>query len=181
MNEVINGINWIDLLIITILIRIIYISIRSGLQVEFFKFLGTLCGLYFALHYYSFFGGFFSGHAKEHHLADLFSFVLLLFMGYAIFWLFRFLTAKFVSTEINPVLSKWGGFALGVGRWFLVSSLILVLFSISSVKYLKKSTNSSFSGSYMSLIAPHTYTVIWNGITSRFMSGEKFNSAVTDL
>ena len=50
--EFLKGLNWVDVFVVILLIRITYIAVKTGLSVEVFKSLGTVCAVYLALHYY---------------------------------------------------------------------------------------------------------------------------------
>ena len=45
-------INWVDIFAVILLIRVCYISIKTGFLTEIFKLLGTVCAILLACHYY---------------------------------------------------------------------------------------------------------------------------------
>ena len=45
--------NYIDIIILILLFRICYISVKTGIAIEFFKLLGVLSAIYIASHYYT--------------------------------------------------------------------------------------------------------------------------------
>jgi uncharacterized membrane protein required for colicin V production len=177
--------NWIDILVFVIFLRLSFISLRQGLGVEFFKFLGTFCGLYVSLHYYCSLSGYFNGQStgKDNPGAffGLLAFVLLFFFGYLFFWSIRSMIFRFMTAEINVQLSKWGGFAFGLLRSLLLSSLVLYALMIPKESYFKDSVRYSLIGNRVSKVAPATYTFIWESIVSKFNTGEKYNSSVPDV
>jgi hypothetical protein len=55
----------------------------------------------------------------------------------------------------------------------------MFMLTISSIGYLKGSVQSSYLGKRIFLIAPDTYSWLWNSIVSKFSSSEKYNEGVT--
>jgi hypothetical protein len=53
--------------------------------------------------------------------------------------------------------------------------------AISSINYLKSSLGESYLGSRFFSIAPQTYSWIWNVVTSKFVTTEKFNNTVIEV
>ena len=183
--ELSRQLNLIDILILIVFLRLVFISFKQGLGVEFFKLLGSLCGLYLALHYYfllaTFLSGFTGSIEPEISFLELIAFVILFAFGYLFFWSVRIVTFRFMDAEVNSQFSKWGGCVCALFRSFLLSSLMLFALVIPGSAYFKDSVRYSFSGYYFSKVAPATYTFIWESIVSKFNSGEKYNSALYDI
>jgi uncharacterized membrane protein required for colicin V production len=177
--------NWVDILIFIVFLRLSFISVRQGLGMEFFKFLGTFCGLYLSLHYYFLLAKYLNGLSASKDfpgtVIELLAFVLLFILGYLFMWSLRYLTFRFMTAEIDPQLSRWGGFAFGLLRALFLSSVILFALLLTKGEYFKDSVRYSFSGNSVSKVAPATYTFIWESIVSKFNFGEVYNSAVRDI
>ncbi|MFH1640504.1 MAG: CvpA family protein [Candidatus Omnitrophota bacterium] len=179
---ILKNFNWLDVFVFIVLFRISYIAIKSGFAVELFKFLGVLCAVYLSLHYYVLLSDFIGDrfnlkNAPKEYLIS-FIFTILAIFGYWVFIILRKILARFVLLEPLPSLNKWGGFILGIARFILYISLIMYLFIISPVGYLRHSVNSSFSSRYLLKAAPVTYSGLWKGIISKFIPQEKFNQDV---
>jgi uncharacterized membrane protein required for colicin V production len=183
--ELSGRLNWVDILVFIVFLRLVFISLRQGLGIEFFKLLATICGAYLALHYYFLLASFLNGRAASKSQPELFleltAYALLFFLGYLFFWALRFFTFRFLSAEVNSELSKWGGLVFGVLRAFLLSSLILFAILVPKSAYFKESVRYSLSGNYFLKVAPSVYTFIWESIVSKFNSGEEYNSAVREV
>jgi uncharacterized membrane protein required for colicin V production len=183
--ELSRQLNWVDILVLIVFLRLTYISMKQGLGVEFFKLSGSLFALYLALHYYFSFAAFLNGYtrnlAPEITFVELITFVILFAFGYLFFWSIRIATFRFMTAEVNSEFSKWGGFVCALFRSCLLTSLILFALVLPGNAYFKDSVRYSFSGNYFSKVAPATYTFIWESIVSKFNSGEKYNSAVQDI
>lgn len=177
--------NWLDIFIVILLIRICYISLRNGLPVQLFWFLGTIAAVYLSLHYYLNFADFLGKRFPDSWISTevlaLTSFVILAFLGYISFVVLQRLLSRFIRLEANPQLNKYGGLICGVMRGLFITALIIFLFSISSFSYFKNSAKNSFAGRYLFKVAPVTYSWLWHNLMSKFMLFEKFNSAVEDV
>ena len=183
MIDALLRLNWVDIIVVILIIRVSYISVKSGFPVEIFKLLGTICAIYLSLHYYIIFGdllrGYFTSIIPEAYFNFL-CFLALALLGYFLFFLLRTALYHFVDVKAVPALSKWGGLITGLLRDILLISLIVFAFSISTVTYLASSANKSYIASRFSKVAPVTYSWIWNNITSKFIPNEKFNNAVLE-
>jgi len=186
--EILKQINWIDIFVVIILLRICYISIKNGMPLEFFKLLGIFTAAYLSLHYYVSLAVFFNECLPKNipeGLVGFTAFIILAALGYLIWVLLRQVFFKFVKVEPVPKLNKWAGIIFGVSRGFLFLSLIFFAFVISPLPYLKNSVKYSYSGKFIFKIAPRTYGIIWSSLVSKFTAGEKFNDAIlytqTDL
>lgn len=182
--SVIEQWNWVDIFVIILLFRISYIAIKSGLAVELFKFLGTILAVYLSLHYYMGLSDFVKARLGNEKLSleflDFSSFLILVTAGYAVFVFLRRLIFQLIKIEAVSVLNKWLGLFLGIARGFLVASLIIFILVISNMNYLKKSAENSYSGRRLFKLATNTYSGLWHGLMSKFMTGEKFNKAVLE-
>ena len=54
LTHLIKSINWIDVGLAVLLIRMIFVGVKNGFVSEFFKFLGVVVAVFVSLHYYSF-------------------------------------------------------------------------------------------------------------------------------
>lgn len=182
---IIKRLNWVDILVIIIMIRICFIAAKRGLVIEIFKILGTLAAVYVSLHYFAGLSDLWQDRAKIGFMplefVDFICLVALAVISYLVFVLFREVFARFIKIEAVPRLNIWGGLAVGVFRSFLLAGLLVFSLVISSVDYLKLSVAHSYSGERLSGVAVGCYTNIWNVLMSKFMSQEKFNKTVTEV
>lgn len=182
--DIIKQFNWIDIVVVILLMRMGYIALKNGLPSELFKFLGTVSSIYLSLHYYSSW----SAILKERTLKNMpleflnfFSFLVLVFLGYLIFVILRKLVLKLITVEPVEKLNQWGGFVLGIIRAGLMISLLIFILVISNINYLKNSVEDSYLGKRIFNIAPTTYAVLWNNLASKFMTDEAFNKNIPDI
>ena len=185
LTQIKNQINWLDLFVIIILIRICYAAIKTGFPVELFKILGVILATYLSLHYYSGLTSVVSILIGSKNMPlvflNLLSFIFLAGAGFLFFSFLRRIFFKLVKMEAVSALNKWGGFVLGITRGFLFASLVIFIFVISGIGYLKKSVTASYSGKAIFKIAPATYAWVFNGLVSKLVTGEKFNQVILDV
>lgn len=183
--EIVKKFNWIDIFVIILLFRICYISIRSGVAVEFFKFLGTLVAVFVSLHYYTVFSDYLGSRFVHKGMPLLFldflSFVILVIVSYFVFVSIRIVFHHLIKLEAVPNLNRAGGLVLGVARGFLLTGLITYMLVISSISYLKNSVEDSYLGGRFFKIAPATYSWLWDNIASKFMNAENLNSTILEV
>ncbi len=179
-------INWIDVLVIIILIRMCYIAVKTGFSIEIFKLLGTVCAIYLACHYYIRASGFLNSTLSLQEGAGLrflqfFVFLLLAFLGYLFFVIVRVVISTLIRMEANSLLNHWGAFSISVIRLCLFISLLFFSIAISNLSYLKRSLSNSFSGPRLINLTPKVYASVWSGLVSRFMNKESFNQSASQV
>lgn len=182
---ILKQINWVDIFILILLLRISYTALRNGIFVELFKFLGVLAGIYLSLHYYTSLANFLDRFIKTKTFAieifDFASLVILIAVGYLIFISIRESLLRLIKVEVVSGLNKWVAGVLGVIRGILVASLIVYVFSLPVISYFKESVKKSYSGEKLITLSPTVYTRIWDGFMSKFMPHEDFNKAVLEV
>ena len=181
VNEIINQSNWVDILILAVILRIIYIAFKQGLIVELFKVCALVSGVFISLHYFTRFTQIF--HLRPTIPADFIDTIFLVTILVFVLVLFHFIRQGIlVGFKVHPVeiLDKWGAVILGIGRATLVASVILLVLYFSTINYLRASVVDSFSGKRLLRVAPQVYEVIFTGVVSKFFPREKMNAVVFD-
>jgi len=177
--------NWIDILVFLIFLRVIFVSLKNGLSVEFFKVLGIFCAAFAALHFYPSLADYLaSGSGNENRPGAFFglaAFVLIVVTTCVVFWVVRLLFSRYAELTIDPVLSRCGGLAAGAARAFLLTSIILFALLVTEIPYFKRSVLFSYTGSYCATVAPTTYTWFFKSIVSRLLPGQHYNAAVNEV
>jgi len=165
--------NWVDVLFVTLLIRIGYIGFKNGLLPEFFRLLGLSIAFILSFNNYTSVSSFLSSHTKwtDANL-DVISFLAIFLAVLFIFKVLAILARGFQGGEnISPV-NRAIGLMLGLARGILLASLIYTLFINSPFEYLHRSAEErSFSGKYISDIPGLVYKV---GIN--FYPGERIET-----
>lgn len=185
MLNFINQLNFVDIIIIIITLRICYIAAVMGLVIELFKLSGLLFATYISLHYYTsvsdIIGRNFLPKGMPLEFIDFLIFVILAVTAYLVFIVLRSIFYRVIKLEATPKINKIGGLILGVARAYFTIGLLIFTLLISSVSYLKNSAAHSYLGSRAFLIAPRAYNWIWESIISKFSPKEKFNPTVKEI
>lgn len=184
--NVIQRFNWVDIFVIILSLRILYIAFKTGFVSELFKLLGTLLAVYIGLHYYTAFSDLLRsrfGVEKKIPLdfLDFICFILLVAIAYLVGILFRQVFCRLIKLEAVPKLNQWGGFVIGVFRAVLLSGLFAFIFSITTIHYLHNKVAESYFGNSLIKVAPQAYSSIWYGFMSKFTPSEKFNTTVLEV
>jgi uncharacterized membrane protein required for colicin V production len=176
MQEAIRQLNWVDIFVTILLIRICYIAAKCGFPAELFKLLGTLSAIFFAFHNYIPASNSVVNLLKLKEIpiyVDFVMFLSLAIFGYIIFIAVRRLFSLFIKMEAVALLNKWGGLVLGIFRAVILASLVLCLLTISGFEYFKRSIEFSYSGSKIVKIAPAVYKGLWENIISKFIGTQE--------
>ena len=175
-------INWIDLFVVIVLFRIIYVAVNTGFIVEVFKFLGTAASVYLSFHYYSTLSAVVYRFVGFKNLPvgffDLPVFIVLALSGYSVCIIFRKFISRLWKIDAVESWNKWLGIGLGLVRGILLVSLWVFMFTISSSAYLEKCVKDSLTGKSFFRVAPAVYSALWNGVGSKLSAKEKFNRDV---
>jgi len=175
----IHKLNWVDIGVAIVFVRIILVGFGRGFTVEIFKLLATVCGIFVSIHFYSNISSFVSSRSPlTIEFADPIVLAGLIFLVLVIFKFIR--DGILLAFHIQPLLwiNKWIGLLLSILRGFLVASLIVLFIFLVPVEYFKNSAQSSFSKSRLIELSPKTYAFIFENIYSKFSSDEEINKAI---
>lgn len=184
--EILKQFNWVDIVIVFLLLKIGYASVKNGFVVELFKLLGTVFSVYIAFHYFAIFSDLLMRRVPGEQgfpleFMDFLTCSALLLAIYMLFALARNLFCHLVKMEAVPTLSKWGGLLLGAGRGIIASSLVVFLLFISTINYLSISAKGSYLGKRLFNASVFTYEAVWNGVMSKLSSRDRLNSTVMEI
>lgn len=139
--DILSHINWVDVLIVIICIRISYVSFRDGLSHEIFPLIGAIVTLVLTMHYYKCLSLVLSG-SMAHlpvEISNFISFtVLALGLGF-IFKIIRSVLDKIIKVTWHPVLDRFGGLIFGLVRSVIVVGIVLAIIVLMPVPYLQRS------------------------------------------
>lgn len=156
--------NWVDVIFVTLIIRVSYVALKNGFLPEFFKFAGLLVTFIVSFNNYVVLSGFISTHTKWSGLKpDIVSFLFIFFVILLLFKILTVATKMLLGVENLSTPNKLVGLTLGLTRGILLISLIYVLCVNGPIGYLSRSVKErSFSGRYISGIAPAAYRACIN-------------------
>ena len=122
--------NWLDLVSLLIIIRVIYIAVSKGFVVEFFKIIATLAGIFFSFQFYTDLGNFFLNHLPflGKDVAFLLGFVLIFSVIWLLIRYLRTILTFLFKVEPHTIIERWFSLFLGILRTSLLISLMLLEF-----------------------------------------------------
>lgn len=173
--------NWVDILVVILLIRGCYVGFSKGLRWEFFRFLGYIAAVLGAIYYYESIA-----ESLGAYLPVLYPFSnLLSFSGLYLIILFISkgicaLAAKIIQTEVVSAFQRLTGFLSGLARGFILSALLLISFIFTALPYFEKSIRErSYSGQAIVRIAPVMYE--WIATVIPCLKADGRNEALLEL
>ena len=177
LTNILAKINWIDVVMVVIVLRIIFIGLKAGFITEGFKLLGTIFSVFIILHYYLAVGKLFPeklNFSKAWIYAISFS--LLWILVTFIFKLIRDGLLLIFSIETQKQVDRWGGGVLSSARALIVCGLAFYLFILIGIGSPQRMAKNSISRRCFSEVAAGVYSMIYYGLVSKFFPDEKINN-----
>ena len=181
-NDIITSINWIDVLITIIALRILYIGIKLGIVIELFKLVSVFFAVFVTLHYFSSLSQFLHDKVSiSDNVSMVIAYAFLWFTVIFVFKLIRDGITTVFKVEAHSLFDKWGGLVIAIGRGLLISSLAVFFLLTPRVEYFKKTIEHSVMGSRLVHVAPKFYESCYDGLVSKFFPHEELNKSVFTL
>jgi uncharacterized membrane protein required for colicin V production len=158
--EILTRLNWVDVLVVILMLRISYVAFQDGLSHEIFPLLASVITMVLSLHYYMKLGTAISANLfnMPHEITDLLSFLILVAVFGLISKLLKALLDKLVKVQWHPLLERFGGLVLGVARASIVTSMVLIILALAPLPYLQRSIRAkSLTGMHFLKIGPSIY------------------------
>ena len=178
--HILASINWVDVAMLVLLIRIVFIGVKTGFVTELFKLLGVLSAVFLGLHYYTLLAVFIA--KKTSWPLDILEFVFFVFLVCLIVLAVKYLRDGFLVIfkfeTAHEGVNQWGSGILSVIRALLLASIIMFGFLLSHVEWLQKETMTSISHKLALKAAPNTYSFLYNNFVGKIFAREKFNQEV---
>lgn len=169
------GINWVDFLMIALILRTCYIGIKTGIGIELFKLFSLWLVTVSAFHVYT---TPLSDMLNEKLPAlpldagDVFVFASLVTLITVLVRIIRESFFLLVKIEAQNSWDKWAGLCVGFIRGIWMASIGLFIMTISTIQYLEVSAKTSLFGSKVLNVAPNIYKSNYEGLFSRFIPGQ---------
>ncbi len=179
--EILKSLNWVDILIAVLAIRIVYISVQTGFVAEFSKTIGVLVAVFVAFHYYVMISAIIGRMIKVPiPVIEVFVFVAI--------WLLILLLCKLArdgmmlvfTVQAISAVDQWGAVVLSFGRFLLTASLLMFVFLLTDHPYLERMTATSFAEKYVLRVAPNVYHGMISAVVVKFFPGQKVNPAINE-
>lgn len=154
--DIITRINWIDILVIIVVVRIGYVALQEGLSHEIFSLISAVLTAAISMRYFHGLSLFIQNSIKiSVPILDSLVLLLLVLGCGLIFKLARFLVNMLLKVTWHPAIEKFGGLFLGLARAVVIVSLLLTIMALMPLGYLQYSIkDKSLSGPYLLKVAP---------------------------
>ncbi|MCR4336745.1 MAG: CvpA family protein [Candidatus Omnitrophica bacterium] len=174
--------NLIDVMVVGILLRSIYIGFRQGAVVELFKLLGMIFAIFLCLHYYLQASALITEHLDiGAPTNEFFAFAFLWLMIFVVFKIVYEGIAILIRNKIPDGINKIAGITLGLTRGILVGSLAIALVYVSKNNFLTSQAQQSFGGFYVAHISIDIYEGIYYRLIKPAFPSEEKNEALKDF
>jgi len=140
LDTLIAKVNWVDVLVLILLIRISYRGFIRGFSSEILPLLGTFLLLIISLHNYAFIGQLVSAYTPlTRPISNLIAFSILTGIVIFLFNMATKIIQKMVRVEVISFVQHAGGLILGFIRASLTISLVLIFLVLIPIRYLDSS------------------------------------------
>ena len=175
--DFIKWFNWVDILLACVCARAIFIGIKTGFIVEFFKSVGILFSIFITLHYYSTLTVVLASQVTIFELPTvaIFVFLALWFLAVYAFKLIREGLMMVFSVQAHPNVDRWGGAFLACLRGVVVSSMVFYTLLLTYNPGVIKVAQNSVSRHVVSYLPTGIYSGIFNGFVAKFFGQEKIS------
>ncbi len=177
--EILQKINWVDILVLIVVLRTGYVALQDGFSHEILPLIGSFFMIICSLHYYQRVSKFVYDIGFMLPIEMLYP-VVFLVLAILIGLLFRLVKAiidKLIKVSWHPLVEKFGGLVTGLARGAVLVSMILIFLTLLPLPYLQWSVRDrSLTGLYFLRIGPELYektSMILPGIK---LGGERVNS-----
>jgi len=177
--DILTKLNWVDILVIIVMLRTSYVAFQDGLSHEIPSLIGAYICLVFSLAYYkNIASSIYYNFAKiPIDLLNLTAFIFLFFVIGFIFRILKSILDKIVKVSWNPLIEKFGGLLAGIIKGGLVVSAILIVMVLTPLSYLKMSImEKSLTGMYFLRIGPGVYSMVSGILPYSEMTGRPGSS-----
>ena len=155
--HILSGINWVDVLVVILMVRMSYGSFLDGLSHQIFPFFASIAILAISLHYYTRLGQLMGGIQPE--VANALSYIaLVVVLGFIVKFV-KIILDKIVQVQWHPVIEKFGGLLVGIAKAYVMTAIVLTMLSLMPLSYLQWSVRErSLTGKYFLAAGPEAYT-----------------------
>jgi len=176
--EILKSINWLDIVLLIIILRSVYIGVKLGLTAELFNFFGVLVSLICAIVWYSRTADVLVINFKlPVWLSQFLCFIIIAQFVRLIFKYGLALLLKILNVQFVPQLERIGGGVIGFGRGVILSGIIILAIGLIPNAYLRESIEvKSFTGKFLVKVIEGTYTSL-----TFWLPEEQRQTAIFDL
>ena len=178
LTSFIRSINWIDVLLAALFIRLIFVGVKNGFLSEFFKLLGVVCAVFVSLHYYSYLADLII--RKTNLVWVYWDLVIFAVLWFAVIIFFKYLREGILilfKVETNHQgFDKYAAGVVAVGRGILIGSLAIFLILLTHYGPLTRMSLHSYSYKIAGRAAVGTYSFLYKNLVGKLYPHEQYNA-----
>jgi len=178
--HIVKSINWVDVAMLVLLIRIIFIGVKTGFITELFKLFGIFCSVFVGLHYYTLLAALLAKKTDMSlEILECSFFILLVSLVVIAVKYMRdgfLMIFKFETTHAG--VNQWGSGVFSIIRALFLASLIMFGMLLTRVEWLQRETMTSLSSRLALKVAPNTYRYVYSNLIGKIFAREHFNQEV---
>jgi uncharacterized membrane protein required for colicin V production len=177
MNEnILTSFNWLDLLMVIVMIGAVLRGTVQGFVGELFKLLGLICATIFALHFYVRAAeAFRRSFLLSVKFGEVLSFVLISVLVILIFKLIREGWLLILKVDTKSSFSQWLGGFVAIFNALLICGLLFFFISLFKNDALNIFAEKSVKGVYLRDLSPRIYKASYHGALYKFFPDEVIN------
>jgi uncharacterized membrane protein required for colicin V production len=183
LTHVIKSINWIDVAIVLLFIRMIFVGVKNGFISEFFKSLGVVTAVFVSFHYYSYLAAWTA--RKTNFSWEYWDLVIFACLWLAVALFFKFfregIILLFKVETTHQGFDKYAAGVVAVGRGILVCSLTIFLLLLTHNGPVVRMTLHSYSYKIAGRAALSTYSFLYHHLVEKLFVGEHYNTAAAPV
>ena len=179
--EILYRINWVDIVIVVMGIRIIFMAMQTGFVVELLNGLAAVAAVLVSCHFFTRLAAVGLRTRILPEIMTTSAFVLLCVATLAVCWFIKNGLFMHFTVQAQNALDKWGAAVLSCARVLVAGSLLIFGLMISGNQYLKRMSAESLTGTKIVRVAPAIYTVVCDRVVTPLFPHEKKNPAVADV
>ncbi len=156
VESILKYINWVDIVIVILLLRGAYAGYRGGFGREIGRLISIVVGIIVSFQNYRLLGNLISSHSFVPSLySNIISFILLLVIVVLVVKLLMAVIRQLMRVEFVPAVESNGGLIFGLIQGVIIASLVLVILVWLPFARLKKAiTKDSYLGPIVLEISP---------------------------
>lgn len=174
--DILRTTNWIDILIIVIMLRVSYCAFQRGLSHEMFPLFGSVVMISLSLRYYSTLSSFCTNYILKlpAEVLDPAAFLAILVASGFALKVFGAILDTIIKVSWHPLIERFGGLLIGVIKAAVVTSMVLCFLVLIPISFLQRSVREgSLLGMHFLAIGPNIY-----GYVSQFLPTVKIEKTV---
>lgn len=174
--EILSKINWVDILIAIVMLRVSFLAFQKGLSHEIFPLFGSILMVGVTLRYYLTLAGLVGTYVLKlpPDILNLLSFAAILTATGVICKIVGSLLDKIITVTWHPFIEKFGGLLIGVIKASIMASIVVIILTLIPLSYLQRSVrDKSLMGMRVLRIGTNIYAQV-----SRFLPAIKVEKAV---